>query len=34
MKYIKFIETNKTMKEASDAFTHAFMGLMGGDKDV
>ncbi|PKH79998.1 tyrosine-type recombinase/integrase [Psychrobacter sp. 4Bb] len=27
MKYVKFIETSKTMKEASDAFTEAFMGL-------
>lgn len=27
MKYVKFIETSKTMKEASDAFTNAFMGL-------
>lgn len=29
MKYVKFIETSKTMKEASDAFTEAFMGLIG-----
>lgn len=28
MKYVKFIETNKTMKEASNAFTEAFMGLI------
>ena len=27
MKYVKFIETSKTMKDASDAFTKAFMGL-------
>ena len=27
MKYVKFIETSKTMREASDAFTEAFMGL-------
>lgn len=27
MKYVKFIETSKSMKEASDAFTEAFMGL-------
>lgn len=27
MKYVKFIETSKTMKAASDAFTEAFMGL-------
>lgn len=27
MKYVKFIETSKTMKDASDAFTEAFMGL-------
>ena len=27
MKYVKFIETSKTMREASDAFTGAFMGL-------
>lgn len=27
MKYVKFIETSKTMKEVSDAFTEAFMGL-------
>ena len=27
MKYVKFIDTSKTMKEASDAFTEAFMGL-------
>ena len=26
MKYVKFIETNKTMKEAANAFTEAFMG--------
>ena len=29
MKYVKFIETSKTMREASDAFTEAFMGLIG-----
>ena len=30
MKYIKFIETNKAMAEAADAFTVAFMGLARG----
>lgn len=30
MKYIKFIETNKAMSEAADAFTEAFMGLAKG----
>lgn len=33
MKYVKFIETNKTMSEASNAFTEAFMGLIKEHKD-
>ena len=34
MKYIKFIENNKAMKEVSDAFTQAFMGLIESHKNV
>lgn len=33
MKYIKFIEANKAMAEAADAFTNLFMGLAKGDSD-
>lgn len=33
MKYVKFIETSKTMKEASNAFTEAFMGLIKGNQN-
>lgn len=33
MKYIKFIETNKAMSEAADAFTEAFMGLAKGSSN-
>ena len=30
MKYIKFIEANKAMADAADAFSEAFMGLARG----
>ncbi|RDL42574.1 site-specific integrase [Marinomonas piezotolerans] len=33
MKYIKFIEANKAMAEAADAFTNMFMGLARGSSD-
>jgi len=33
MKYIKFIEANKAMAEAADAFTNLFMGLAKGRAD-
>jgi len=33
MKYIKFIEANKAMSEAADAFTSLFMGLARGPAD-
>jgi integrase len=33
MKYIKFIEANKAMAEAADAFTSLFMGLARGSAD-
>lgn len=33
MKYIKFIESNKAMAEAADAFSEAFMGLAKGRAD-
>jgi hypothetical protein len=33
MKYIKFIETNKAMAEAADAFSNMFMGLARGAVD-
>lgn len=33
MKYIKFIEANKSMAEAADAFTNLFMGLARGSTD-
>jgi integrase len=33
MKYIKFIEANKAMSEAADAFTSLFMGLARGSTD-
>lgn len=33
MKYIKFIEANKAMAEAADAFTNLFMGLARGSVD-
>jgi integrase len=33
MKYIKFIEANKAMAEAADAFTNMFMGLARGSAD-
>lgn len=34
MKYVKFIETNKAMAEAADAFSEAFMGLAQGSSNV
>ena len=34
MKYVKFIEANKTMNDAANAFTSAFMGLMKGQNDA
>ncbi len=33
MKYIKFIEANKAMSEAADAFTSLFMELARGSAD-
>lgn len=34
MKYVKFIETNKAMADAADAFSEAFMGLAQGRSNV
>jgi hypothetical protein len=33
MKYIKFIEANKAIPEAADAYTSSFMGLARGSAD-